>query len=342
MRGLRIALLAVDATGAGPRAGRASPGVAWWDETRLRAAVRDARSRADVVIVGLHGGTEYLTSADPAQAARAATLARWGVDVVWGHHPHVVQPVGTIDPDGDGRPTVVATSLGNLLFDQHTPAAGQGLVLELLVGRDGVRALRRGEVRIADGTASFTRWLAPDAGSDAALLDGTWWSLTAAASLTTRRPGAATRTALAAALSPGLLLDTALGDVDGDGSAEVVAAFRRPYRPTPVSRVLPRSRLVDAHGRSAHVGVFRAADLTQVWVAGSVLEPVGSVAACDGWLAVGLTGLDDETSVGVGAWRWGGFGFVTYPDLSGPGRPACADVDGNGSSDPLAVERTSS
>jgi hypothetical protein len=262
--------------------------------------------------------------------------------VVWGHHPHVAQPVTTADPDGDGRPTVGATSLGNLVFDQHQPAAARGLLLELVVGRDGVRAFRRGELEIADGRASFTRWLDPDAGSDAALLHGTWWQLTSVAPRPgSRRPDSASRAALAASLSPGLLLDAALGDVDGDGYAEVVAAFRRPYRPTAVSRTLPRSQLVDAQGRSAHVGVYRSGDLLRVWVAGSVLEPVGTLAACDGWLAVGLTRLNDSaTVVGVGAWKWGGFGFVTYPDLSGPGRPACADVDGNGSLDPLAVERT--
>jgi hypothetical protein len=44
--------------------------------------------------------------------------------------------------------------------------------------------------------------------------------------------------------------------------------------------------------------------------------------------------------VAVGAWRWGGFGFVTPPALPGPGRPACADIDGNATLDPLAVERT--
>jgi len=340
VHGVRIAWLAIDATGAGPHAGATSPGVAWWDADRLHAAVVQARRRADVVIVGMHGGTEYLTDADPAQTARATQLARWGVDVVWGHHPHVVQPVTTIDPDRDGRPTVVATSLGNLVFDQRDPATTRGLLLELVVGRDGVRAMRRGATTIAEGRASFARWLDPDPGADAVLLQGSWWQLTRTPREVTHRPDAATRAALATSLRPGVLIDAALGDVTGDGSPDLVAAFRRPYRSTEVNTTLPRSRLVDVQGRSAHVGVYRPADLSQVWVAGTVLEPVAVLAACDGRLAVGLTGLDDAAPQGVAVWQWGGFGFVTPAELTGAGRPACADIDADGSLDPLAVERT--
>jgi hypothetical protein len=348
VHGLRIALLAVDATGAGPRAGPHRPGVAWWDETRLRAAVTDARARADLVVVGLHGGVEYLTSTDPAQARRAAALASWGVDVVWGHHPHVVQPVTTIDPDGDGRQTVVATSLGNLLFDQHDPDANRGVLLEVLAGADGVRAIRLGDTTIGGGRAAFAGWRGPGPGRSAAMVADTWWEVVAAVDPAPAEPlDPATRTALSTALStalaPGDLLDAAVGDVDGDGAPEVVAAFRRPYRPTAVSAALPTARLVDARGRSAHVGVYRAGDLSQRWVAGTVIHPVSAVAACDGWVAVALSSLDDAaTPIALGAWRWGGFGFVTYPELPGAGRPACADVDGNGSLDPLAVGRTRS
>jgi len=64
------------------------------------------------------------------------------------------------------------------------------------------------------------------------------------------------------------------------------------------------------------------------------------LAACDGRLVVGLTGLDDAAPRGVAVWQWGGFGFVTSAALTGAARPACADIDADGSLDPLAVERT--
>ena len=56
--GLRVALLAFDATGQGPRAGPSSSGVAWWDETLVHEAVVRARADADVVAVGIHGGID--------------------------------------------------------------------------------------------------------------------------------------------------------------------------------------------------------------------------------------------------------------------------------------------
>jgi len=342
VRGVRVALLAVDTTGRGPRPTATRPGVAWWDEDRVRASVTDARARADVVLVGLHGGVEYVTAADPYLTRLADQLARWGVDVVWGHGPHVVQPVTTIDPDGDGRRTVVATSLGNLVFDQHLPDTRRGAVLEVLVGRDGVRALRLGDTTIDAGRASFSAWREPAPLAEAALLGDGWWQLVASTSPAPAvRPDSATLARLEEQIAPGVLLASSIGDVDGDGAAEVVAAFRRPYRRTAVSTLVPRERLVDRHGRSAHVGVYRLADLSQRWVAGTVIHPVAALATCDGSLAVALSTLEDpSTAVAVGAWRWGGFGFVTYPELTGAGTPACADVDRDGSLDPLVRERT--
>ncbi len=118
---LRVALLAFDATGQGPRAKTDAPGVAWWDEARVEQAVDRARAGADLVVVGLHGGAEYVPVTDPYLMRLGQLLASWGVDIVWGTGPHVAQPVHVIDPDGDGRPTIVATSLGNLIFDQHIP-----------------------------------------------------------------------------------------------------------------------------------------------------------------------------------------------------------------------------
>lgn len=327
IRGIRVALLDVDATLAGPPAGAHSWGIASWRESRVREAVRRARAEADVVAVGLHSGVEYVSSTDPYTWRLARQLARWGADVVWAAHPHVVQPVRTIRTGS--RTTVVATSLGNLVFDQYRPGTRRGALLEVLAGRDGVRAYRVG-VAAADPPVRFLRWLLPH--GDAVALQRGWWQLARPV-----RPVVPPRVPSLARF-PGTVLGAAVGDAQGSGGTQLVVAFRRPFRRTNLSPYVPRSRLVDRHGLSAHVGVYRLRDLAPLWVAGTLLRPVAQVAACRGAIAVAYTGLNEPRVVGAGAWLWGGFGFASLPILPGTGNPGCANVDGD--LDPVVLGRS--
>jgi poly-gamma-glutamate synthesis protein (capsule biosynthesis protein) len=327
---LHVALLAFDATGQGPRAGPQTPGVASWNERSARAAVLRARAEADVVAVGIHGGTEYVPATDPHVMHLARELASWGADIVWGQGPHVVQPIRVVHARHDGRPTIVATSLGNLVFDQHIPGTQRGALLEVLAGADGVRAFRIGAVR-ATAPVQLLGWRLPQ--GDAAALGGDWWTLARPV-----RPVAA-KVPRSLAGFEGEVVDAAIGDPQGTGSRQLVVAFRRAFRPTNVSALVSRSELVDRRGLTAHVGLYRPADLRPLWVAGTLLRPVAAVAACDGAIAVAYSTLDESAIVSTGAWRWGGFGFLTLPELPGPGVAACANVDGR--LDPVVLERSS-
>ena len=327
---VRVALLAFDATGQGPRAKHATPGVASWNEPLVRAAVRRARREADVVTVGIQGGTEYVPATDPHVLELARQAASWGADVVWGQGPHVVQPIRVIHVRSDGRPTIVATSLGNFLFDQHIPGTQRGALLEVLAGAGGVRAFRIGAVR-ATAPLQFLGWKLPQ--GDAAALDGDWWSLA-------RRfaPAPAPRPPSLAGF-PGTVVAAAVGNAEGNGGRQLVVAFRRPFRRTNISPLVSRRELVDRHGLTAHVGLYRPGTLQPLWIAGTLLRPVAAVAACDGAIAVGYSRLNGHAIVSTGAWRWGGFGFSTLPPLPGRGVAACANVDGR--LDPVVLERSS-
>ena len=70
----------------------------------------------DVIIVSMHWGNEYELYPSKVQKEQAAYLASLGVDVIIGHHPHVIQPVDMIEHDG--HQTFVIYSLGNFLSDQ--------------------------------------------------------------------------------------------------------------------------------------------------------------------------------------------------------------------------------
>lgn len=94
------------------------------------ASIDAVRETHDFVMVYVHWGTEYQPVPDTIQAVITETLVEAQVDVVIGHHPHVVQPVERV---GD---TIVFYSLGNTVFDQYFSEAVQE---GLLVGFGRVR-----------------------------------------------------------------------------------------------------------------------------------------------------------------------------------------------------------
>lgn len=330
--GLRVALLAFDTTLEGPEPADGSPGVAHWDRKLAQQAVEDARAHSDIVVVALHGGSPYAPESDPYLMRLGRSLASWGADIVWAAGPHVVQPVRLIKSAQSGRRTIVATSLGNLVFDQHIPGTRRGALLEVLAGSDGVRAYRVGRT-VAAAPASFLGWKTPR--SNAVVIAGGWWALAHSVKpARVKRPPSLTG-------FKGRVTSAAIGDAEGNGGRQLVVSFRRPFRPTKVDVLVPRRRLLDRHNLTAHIGLYRPRDLRPLWVAGTLLRPVARLAVCDGSLAVAYSTLNNPRIAGTGAWRWGGFGFAPLADLPGSGKPACADVDGDGRLDPLMLERSS-
>ena len=82
------------------------------------AAVQAARQAgAEAVIFSLHWGVEYETAPQQAMIDEAHALMDGGVDVLLGHHPHVLQPVEAYETR-DGRIAAVIYSLGNFISNQ--------------------------------------------------------------------------------------------------------------------------------------------------------------------------------------------------------------------------------
>lgn len=324
---VNVAFLAIDGSRQGLGAAPAQPGVASWHPERARAAVLEARTRADVVIVGLHGGVEYRTRSDPLLGPIADELAGMGVDVVWGHGPHVEQPITVTEPRSDGRRTLIATSLGNLIFDQHRPGTDTGVLLEILVDRDGVVAHRVADTKVTDLRVRFGAWRPPQ--GDAALVAGRLWALDR--SVVPVEP-----TVVVPPFSEGVIVDSAAGDLDGDGADEVLISYRHALRS--YSTIRGPSLPTDLSGRSAHLGVVEI-DGTPLWLSRRPPHAIGHVAACDRAAAFAYTELDDDTVTATVAGTWSEFGFVLEEELPGPGRVACSDVDGDGLLDPVILDR---
>ncbi len=227
-----------------------------------------------------------------------------------------------------GRTRLVVAGLGALLSGEATTS---GALLEVLLDGNGVIAYRIGRTTHTDFRVHFTGWDLPE--GDAVLLGGEWWAL---ARFVT--PAAIVRPPADFAFGRGDLIAAALGDVTGDGMPDLAASYRHPFRPSALSEAYPGAVGVDRAGRSAHLGVFTT-EGEALWAAGYLPRPVGDLAACDGAVALAYTGLDDPAVVATGAAQWRGLSLHPAPELLGAGIPGCADVDGDGTLDPVILGR---
>nr|BFF17803.1 hypothetical protein GCM10025730_13240 [Promicromonospora thailandica] len=90
------------------------------DADRIVRQARAARSAgADLVLVSLHDGYEYVTEPTPHQREVTQALAESRqVDLVIGHHAHVPQPIERLDGGPRDQGMWVAYGLGNMLSNQ--------------------------------------------------------------------------------------------------------------------------------------------------------------------------------------------------------------------------------
>ncbi|GHU25194.1 capsular polysaccharide biosynthesis protein [Spirochaetia bacterium] len=91
------------------------------DTDSMAGEIDSLRPLCDVVVVSMHWGEEYQHNYNARQKSLAAFLAEHSVDIVLGHHPHVLQPVENI-PRPDGGTMLCFYSLGNFLSAQSRPS----------------------------------------------------------------------------------------------------------------------------------------------------------------------------------------------------------------------------
>ncbi len=102
------------------------------DEEATLAKIRELDEQVDFLVVGIHWGLEYETTARDWMVNLAHSFVDNGAEMVWGHHPHVIQNWELYQ----GAP--IYYSLGNFVFDQYWSAATQeGLIVGLRI--DGTK-----------------------------------------------------------------------------------------------------------------------------------------------------------------------------------------------------------
>ncbi len=94
--------------------------VPYWvqaDYDKLVAKINEARTQADLIILAIHEGEEYKSFPRKATETLYEKLCEVGVDVILGHHPHVLQRIEMRELK-DGRRGLIAYSLGNFISAQ--------------------------------------------------------------------------------------------------------------------------------------------------------------------------------------------------------------------------------
>ncbi|MBU8878587.1 CapA family protein [Bacillus sp. FJAT-29790] len=88
------------------------------DKVAMKEEIHRAKVGADVIVMSLHWGNEYQRFPTDEQRQLAQFLVNEGIDILFGHHPHVLQPMEWLKA-ADGRKSLVVYSLGNFLSGQN-------------------------------------------------------------------------------------------------------------------------------------------------------------------------------------------------------------------------------
>lgn len=81
------------------------------EDEKILTDIKKLRNSVDLLVVSVHWGLEFMDYPSPKTVQLAHSMVDAGVDIIIGHHPHVLQGIETY------KNSIIAYSLGNFLFD---------------------------------------------------------------------------------------------------------------------------------------------------------------------------------------------------------------------------------
>ncbi|MBD8068175.1 CapA family protein [Bacillus sp. PS06] len=124
------------------------------DLPTIKKEISEAKKVSDLVSVSMHWGNEYQRLPSDEQVYLGKEIANAGADIIIGHHPHVLQPMGWIERE-DGGQTFIIYSLGNFLSGQMWDYKDIGGILQLDIIKE-VTSKNEYEIRIENPTFTST------------------------------------------------------------------------------------------------------------------------------------------------------------------------------------------
>ena len=87
------------------------------NEDKMKAEIERAEKEADITVIMPQMGIEYQLEPTEEQKILYHKMIDWGADIIFGGHPHVVEPAETVEKDGDKK--LIIYSMGNFISNQR-------------------------------------------------------------------------------------------------------------------------------------------------------------------------------------------------------------------------------
>ncbi|HFI0518276.1 TPA: CapA family protein [Streptococcus suis] len=139
-----------------------------FNQEKMQEEIEQAEKEADITIVMPQTGVEYQLEPTEEQTSLYRKMVDWGADIVFGGHPHVVEPAEIIEKDGQKK--LIIYSMGNFLSNQRietmedTPNAQwteRGVLMDVTIQKkDGQTSIQAAQAhptwvsRVSKGTYS--------------------------------------------------------------------------------------------------------------------------------------------------------------------------------------------
>lgn len=136
VKGIRLAILAYTygTNGINPPSGKYFS-VAYMNSSKMKEDIAGAKKlNVDKVVVCIHWGEEYQRYPNSNQKRIANELFEAGADIIFGSHPHVIQPMEVktvVDENGKEKKVFIIYSMGNFISNQRKKYTDSGVIIRL-------------------------------------------------------------------------------------------------------------------------------------------------------------------------------------------------------------------
>ena len=156
--GIKIAFLSfVEMTNLDPDDPDLGYCVSMEDRSLVKEQIEEAREQADVVVAHAHWGEEGTTELTDGQVEMAHLMVDWGVDIIFGNHPHVIQSLVTITREEDSQLCPVIYSMGNFVSAQTHRNQIVSAMLAVKITRDANGIARPSAMGVMPVITHFTQ-----------------------------------------------------------------------------------------------------------------------------------------------------------------------------------------